>query len=109
MASIPIVRSLLLASAVLLVGACVSQPASSVSQTSGSALLERKFQQEARNWQKFQHEGQVVYCQSEKRTASLVPGKRCLTEAALRIVVENSLRERNPVTRPVLATTGSIG
>jgi hypothetical protein len=40
-----------------------------------------------------------VYCQNEPRAASLIPYKWCISESALRQRVENSRRDRNPVTR----------
>jgi hypothetical protein len=98
-------RSVLLASGVLLIAACASQPASKT-----GSLDEKYFQREASNYQKFQHEGQTVYCQTEPHDASLIPynpNKRCITEAALRQAVENYRRNRIPVPRggpPYVAT-----
>ena len=100
MASNHIVRSVLLAASVLLTGACASQPAGS--------LEEKYFQKEASHYQKFQQEdGQTVYCQSEPRAASLIPHKWCITEANLRLRVEDARRSRNAVQRggpPYVAT-----
>ena len=87
-------RTALLASGVLLMAACASQPAGS--------LDEKYFQREASNYLKFQHEGQVVYCQTEASGATLIPfnpDRRCISEAALRQAVENYRRDRNPVVR----------
>jgi len=95
-------RSVLLASGVLLVAACASQPAS----TTGS-LDEKYFQREANNYLKFEHEGQTVYCQNEAQTASLIPYRQCISESALRQRVENYRRSRNSVPRggpPYVAT-----
>ena len=96
-----VISHVLLATSALLMAACASQPAGSLS--------EKYFDREANNYLKFQHEGQTVYCQNEPQAATLVPYKQCITESGLRQMVENSRRSRNPVTRPVLATTGSIG
>jgi outer membrane biogenesis lipoprotein LolB len=87
-------RSVLLASGVLLMAACASQPAS----TTGS-LDEKYFQREANNYLKFEHEGQTLYCQNDRQSASLIPYKWCISETALRQRVENDRRSRNPVTR----------
>ncbi len=87
-------RSVLLAAGVLLMAACASQPA----PTTGS-LDEKYFQREANNYLKFQHEGQTVYCQSDRLTASLIPHKWCISESALRQRVEDSRMSRNSVTR----------
>jgi hypothetical protein len=94
MASNGVFRSVLLASGVLLMAACASQPAS----TTGS-LDEKYFQREANNYLKFQHEGQTVYCQNDRWADSLVPHNRCITESALRQQVENFRRSRNTVGR----------
>jgi hypothetical protein len=87
-------RSVLLASSVLLIAACASQPAGS--------LEEKYFQREASNYLKFQHEGQTVYCLTEASGATLIPfnpDRRCISEAALRQAVENYRVSRNPVQR----------
>ena len=96
-----VISHVLLATSALLMAACASQPAGSLS--------EKYFDREANNYLKFQHEGQTVYCQNDSSAASLIPAKMCITESGLRKLVEDSRRARNPVTRPVLATTGSIG
>jgi hypothetical protein len=87
-------RSILLASGVLLLAACASQPAGS--------LDEKYFQREASNYLKFQHEGQTVYCQTEPTTGSLIPfdaNRRCISEAALREAVKNYRTSRNTAQR----------
>jgi hypothetical protein len=95
MAENHVFRSLLLATGVLLIAACASQPAS----TPGS-LDEKYFEREANNYLKFQQaDGQTVYCQNDSRTGSLIPFKWCMTEAKLRQRVENARLERNAVTR----------
>ncbi|HET9215544.1 MAG TPA: hypothetical protein VFR18_01115 [Terriglobia bacterium] len=103
-----VVRSILLASGVLLMGACASQPEGS--------LDEKYFQREASYHQKFQHEGQTVYCQTEPNSNSLIPfdpNRRCISETALRRAVENYRVARNPVVRggpPYVATVpGRVG
>ena len=111
MASNRVFRFVLVASGVLLMAACASQPDS----TTGS-LDDKYFQKEAENYLKFQHEGQTVYCQTEAHAASLIPfnpNQRCISEAALRQAVENYRRDRNPVQRggpPYVATVpGRVG
>jgi hypothetical protein len=89
MANNRVFRSVLLASGVLLIAACASQPPGS--------LDEKYFQREASNYLKFQHEGQVVYCQTESQGATLIPfspDRRCISETALRQAVENYRRNR---------------
>jgi len=105
-----VVRSVLLAAGVLLIGACASQPVSSpASAAVPSPLLEKKFQQAAAHYQKLQHEGQVVYCKKEKVLTSAVPVVQCLSESELRLQVENSERWRNPVARPLMPGAGQGG
>jgi len=94
MASNRVLSSVLLSASVLLAGGCASRSAS----TSG-VLDEKYFQREASNYMKFEHEGQTVYCQSEREAASLIPHKWCISEAALRQRVENARRNRNTVTQ----------
>ena len=88
MAKNSILNSLLLAAGVLILGACASQPAS-------TSLLEKKFEREASNYLKFEHEGQAVYC---KRGATRSMLRECITERGLRLQVEEMQRSRNPVT-----------
>ena len=97
MASNRILRSVLVASGVLLIAACASQPVSSPATPSVSTpLLEMKFQRAVKQYdQKYQHEGQAVYC---KRGATRsMPPTECITESALRLHVENTLKSRGGV------------
>src|SRR4051812_29950997 len=94
MAANRVLGIVLLSASTLLVGACALRTAA----TSG-VLDEKYFQREASNYMKFEYEGQTVYCQSERHTASLIPHKWCITEAALRQRVENARRDRNTVTQ----------
>jgi hypothetical protein len=99
MSSNRVVHSLLLSAIALVLGACASQPEAS--------LLDTKFERAAKHYQKFQHEGQVVYCKKEKPSFSNIPAVQCLTESTLRLQVEDMHNTRNPVTRggpPYVAT-----
>jgi len=105
-----VLRSVLLAAGVLMVAACASQPVSSPAAAAvPTPLLEKKFQQAAANYQKFQHEGQLVYCKKEKVITSAIPVVQCLSESQLRLEVENSERWRNPVARPLMPGAGQTG
>jgi hypothetical protein len=101
------IGSLLLATGALMIAACASQPVST--STAEASLAEKNFQQTAQHYQKFQHDGQTVYCKKEKVITSAIPATRCLTEAALREQVHNAQRSRNAVSRPVVAGTGQGG
>jgi hypothetical protein len=77
-------RSVLLLAGVLALAACATP-------TDRTPLLEKKFQRAAKHYQKFQHEGQVVYCRKDG------PNVHCLTEPQLRRQVESYERNRNAV------------
>ncbi len=100
MATNHVVRSVLLASGAFLLAACATQ-----SDRAPGSLEEKYFQREAKNYQKFTHEGLTIYCQNQPRAASLIPNKWCMTEEALRLRVEDARRSRNPV-QPVLVQRG---
>ena len=69
-----------------------------------TTLLEKKFQRAAKHYEKFQHEGQTMYCQ---RTGTKSMPYTCLTEDQLRQQVEEYERSRNAVPRsgPPVVTT----
>ena len=95
-----VISSVLLAAGVFLMAGCASQPAST------DSLDDKYFQREANNYLKFQHEGQVVYCQNDSVAASLIPHKRCISETALRQKVEDMRRSRNAVGYTQVRTRG---
>ena len=69
-----------------------------------NTLLEKKFQRAAKQYEKFQHEGQTMYC---KRTGTKSMPYTCLTESQLRSEVQSYERWRNPIQRggpPVVPT-----
>jgi type IV pilus biogenesis protein CpaD/CtpE len=86
------VSSVLLAAGVFLTAGCATQPAS----TTGS-LDDKYFQREANKLAKYEHEGQTIYCQTGTATGSLIASKRCISESALRQLVEDTRRNRNAV------------
>lgn len=90
MAKTRVFRSVVLVPGVVLIAACASQPEGS--------LLETKFQRAAQQYdQKYQYQGQVVYCM-RGATRSLPPTE-CITESALRLQVEDMQGSRNAVGR----------
>jgi len=91
MATTHVFRSVLLASGVLLIAACATQPAGS--------LVDRKFEQETRAYQKFEKDGETIYCQKNGSVASRIPTGSCISETQLRLAVENFERSRNAVQR----------
>jgi hypothetical protein len=73
-----------------------SPGADSATAPAANTLLEKKFQRAAKQYEKFQHEGQTLYCQ---RTGTKSMPYTCLTEAQLRSEVQSFERWRNPVPR----------
>jgi hypothetical protein len=102
MREIPALRYLLLVAGTLTVAACTIQPPS-------HTLLDKKFERAARHYDKYQHEGQVVYCKKEKVITSAIPAVHCLSEDQLRQEVASFERWRNPVARPLMPGTGQGG
>jgi hypothetical protein len=102
MASTHAYRCFLLAAGALIVAACATQPAS-------HTLLDKKFERAAKHYDKYQHEGQVVFCKKEKFITTSIPTVRCLSEEQLRQEVASFERWRNPVARPVMPGTGQGG
>jgi hypothetical protein len=84
---------LLLAGAFLIAG-CATQPHSASAPADGT-LLDKKFERAAQHYEKYQHEGQVVYCKKEKPITSSIPVAYCLSEPELREQVASYERWRN--------------
>lgn len=99
-----ILSAILLVAGVLVANVCAAE-----SVTDQVTLAEKQFQRAAKSYRIYQHEGKVVYCKKDRVVTSSIPVTQCLTEAELRLQVENYQRTRNPIERPVHATTGSIG
>jgi hypothetical protein len=109
--------ALLLLAAAALLGGCASQPAElpSVDAQAGgdtAQRLEKKFQEAARDYRLVQRDGRTLYCKHEKVIGSTIPITQCLTEAQLRLQVENmdELRDRLRTTNKcALLRTGGGG
>jgi hypothetical protein len=91
MADFRVIRPVLLAAGIFALAGCASMSASS------RELDEKYFQAEAKNYQKYLHDGRVVYCTSESAVGTLVPGNQCIWESALRQKVQQARRDRNAV------------
>lgn len=107
MAKNRVVESCFLATGVMLIAACVSQPVST--STPNLSPSEKRFQRVAATYGRYQLDGQTVYCRKEKVITSSIPVMRCLTETALRQDVEDYQKRRNAVARPVMPGTGQGG
>jgi hypothetical protein len=119
-------RSALIAAGICLISACASQPAANgtaqaqppapvapVSPAAAAAApvspaaearpeadaatqLEKKFQEAAKGYKVVQKEGKTYYCKREKVIGSTIPTLQCISEAQLRLQVEqmDDLRDR---------------
>jgi hypothetical protein len=79
---------LVLATLASLLGACASPPAETPLPSSPQ-LLERKFQEAAKGYKVVQKDGRTLYCKREKVLGSTIPTMQCMSEAQLRLQVEN--------------------
>ena len=96
--------SILIAASVLALTACATEPR--------APLLEKKFQRAAATYQKYDVQGQTVYCKKgDPASFSRLPGSglQCVTEAQLREEVETFERTRHRLETPMHATISSIG
>jgi phosphate-selective porin len=106
-----IVMTLGLAASGALLAACATAPATpaapaqaaapgpaaaATAEADTAAGLEKKFQDAARSFKVVQRDGKTLYCKREKVMGSTIPTLQCITEAQLRIQVENTdeLRQR---------------
>jgi hypothetical protein len=99
-----------LAAAISLLGACASEPApgparapaatpapaAAAAEADTAAGMEKRFQEAARSYKIVQKDGKTLYCKREKVMGSTIPTLQCITEAQLRIQVENTdeMRQR---------------
>jgi hypothetical protein len=59
-----------------------------VSEAQAATLADKKFQEAARSYRKVEKDGKTMYCKKEKPMGSSVPRLQCVTEAQLRLEVE---------------------
>jgi len=76
--------------------AAVSPAAEARPEADAAAQLEKKFQEAAKGYKVVQKDGKTMYCKKEKVIGSTIPTLQCMTEAQLRLQVEqmDDLRER---------------
>ena len=74
----------------------VSPTAEARPEADAAAQLEKKFQEAAKGYKVVQKDGKTMYCKKEKVIGSTIPTLQCMTEAQLRLQVEQmeDLRER---------------
>jgi hypothetical protein len=65
-------------------------------EADAATQLERKFQEAARSYRTVQKDGKTMYCKKEKPVNSTIPIVQCISEAQLRLQVEqmDELRDR---------------
>jgi hypothetical protein len=65
-------------------------------EADAATLAEKKFQEAARSYRMVQKDGKTMYCKKEKPINSTIPRMECISEAQLRLQVEqmDELRER---------------
>src|SRR6185369_15526741 len=65
-------------------------------EADAAAQLEKKFQEAAKGYKVVQKDGKTLYCKKEKVIGSTIPTLQCMSEAQLRLQVEqmDDLRER---------------
>jgi Skp family chaperone for outer membrane proteins len=76
--------------------AAASAPALAPSEAEAATQLEKKFQDAARSYKVVQKDGKTMYCKKEKVIGSTIPTMQCLSEAQLRLQVEqmDQMRDR---------------
>lgn len=109
--------------AAALVTACAAQPdapraadpaqsaARPATQAEGESAqqLEKKFQEAAKGYKVVEREGRTLYCKREKVLGSTIPTMQCMTEAQLRLQVENMEQLRGRMRNGAKCTMGRSG
>jgi hypothetical protein len=74
----------------------VSPAAEARPEADAASQLEKKFQEAAKGYKIVQKDGKSLYCKREKVIGSTIPTLQCITEAQLRLQVEqmDDLRQR---------------
>ena len=77
-----------------------------------ATALEKRFRDAARSYKMVQRDGKTMYCKREKLISSTIPTMQCLTEAQLRLQVENTEELKRRMNRgggPCVQTGGCGG
>ena len=83
-----------------------------VAESDAASAMEKKFRDAARSYKVVQRDGKTLYCKREKVLGSTIPTLQCLTEAQLRIQVENTDEIKRRMNRgggPCVQTGGCGG
>lgn len=129
--------SLALGASTVIIAACATEPAASsaapasvaatpaaaavpaatpsdaaAAETEAATGMEKKFRDAARSYKIVQRDGKTMYCKREKLISSTIPTMQCLTEAQLRLQVENTEELKRRMNRgggPCVQTGGCGG
>jgi hypothetical protein len=74
----------------------ISPGAEARTEADAASQLEKKFQEAAKGYKIVQRDGKTMYCKKDKVIGSTIPTLQCITEAQLRLQVEqmDDLRQR---------------
>ena len=78
-------------------------------QAAQDAFLEKKFQEAVRGYRLVEKDGKTLYCKREKVIGSTIPTLQCMTEAQLRLQVENTEQVRDRMRNSTHCTLGHSG
>ena len=77
------------------------------SEADAAAALEKKFQDAARSYRAVQKDGKTMYCKKEKPINSTIPRMQCISEAQLRLQVEQTEQTRDRMRNSSRCTMGA--
>ena len=107
---------LMLTSTAVLLAGCASQSARDQPESGANAgpavapqVLEKKFQEAAKGYKVVEKDGRTLYCKREKVIGSTIPTLQCMTEAQLRLQVENMEDLRGRMRNSAKCTLGRSG
>ena len=105
--------------AAALLTACASQPDAPPAadaalpavqaEAEAAQQLEKKFQEAARGYKVVERDGRTLYCKREKVLGSTIPTTQCMSEAQLRLQVENTEELRGRMRNSAKCTLGRSG
>jgi hypothetical protein len=76
-------------------------------EADAASHLEKKFQEAARSYRMVQKNGENMYCKKEKPIGSTIPRMQCITEAQLRLQVEQMDQLRDKLRNSGRCTAGT--
>ncbi len=84
-------------------------PPAAQTEAEAEQRLEKKFQEAAKGYKVVEREGRTLYCKREKVLGSTIPTMQCLSEAQLRLQVENMEELRGRMRNSAKCTMGRSG